>query len=102
VKSQIKWLAELQEAQGFWHDRQVLDQAVAEAVARAEILLIELPAARILLAELETDQSRQSQEVEKIFRLATEQPGRQQMESRSENSLTPNPSPRGQGVRAEE
>lgn len=95
VKSQIKWLAELQEAQGFWHDRQVLDQAVAEAVARAEILLKELPAARILLAELETDQSRQPQEVEKIFRLATEHPGRQQMESGSENSPTPRPSRQG-------
>ena len=45
-------------------------QAVAEAVARAEILLNEMQTVRILLAELEKDRSRQAKEVEKIFRLA--------------------------------
>jgi CHAD domain-containing protein len=93
MKPQLKWLAELQEALGVWHDRQVLHQAVAEAVARAEILLDELQTARILLAELETDRSRQSQDVEKIFRLAVEHPGRQQMESWSATGTTSNPSP---------
>jgi hypothetical protein len=41
------------------HDRQVLHQAVAGAVARAEILLTEPQTARLLLADLETDRSRQ-------------------------------------------
>ena len=83
VKAQLKWLAELQDALGVWHDRQVLHEAVAEALSQAEILLNELQAARILLAELETDGSRKSEDVEKIFRLAIEHSG----ESWSVNSL---------------
>lgn len=91
MKPQLKWLAELQEALGVWHDRQVLHQGVAGAVARTEILLDELPTARILLAELEAARGRQSHNVENIFRLATEHPGRTQMESWSEKNslLTP-------------
>ena len=89
MKAQLKWLADLQEALGVWHDRQVLHQAVAEAVARAEILLNELPTARILLAELETDRSRQSQDIDEIFLLAIEHPEHKQLESVSTTSLTP-------------
>jgi CHAD domain-containing protein len=70
LKAQLKWLAGLQEALGIWHDRQVLDRAVAEAIARAEILLNDLKAARILLAELETDRCRAAQDIERIFQLA--------------------------------
>jgi CHAD domain-containing protein len=88
LKAQLKWLADLQEALGVWHDRQVLHQAVAGAVARAEILLNELQTARILLAELETDRNRQAQDVENIFRLAVEHPGHKQMESWSEIHAT--------------
>jgi CHAD domain-containing protein len=93
MKAQLKWLAKLQETIGVWHDRQVLHQGVAEAVARAEVLLNELPTARILLAELESDRSRDSEDIENIFRLAIEHPGRKQMESWSENPLTPHASP---------
>jgi CHAD domain-containing protein len=93
LKAQLKWLADLQDAIGIWHDRQVLDQAVAAAVARAEILLNELPTARILLTELETDRSRQAQDVEKIFRLAIEHPGHKQMESWCEAHVIASPSP---------
>jgi CHAD domain-containing protein len=98
VKAQLTWLAALQDALGVWHDRQVLHQAVAEAVARTEILLTELKAARILLAELETDQSRRPQEVEEVFRAAQEPP-EQQMESESNHPLPSHASPdvRGQG-----
>ncbi len=88
MKAQLKWLADLQEALGVWHDRQVLHQAVAEAVARAEILLSELPTARILLAELETDRSRQADDVEKIYRLAMEHREHKQLDSWSANPLT--------------
>jgi CHAD domain-containing protein len=97
LKAQLQWLADLQEALGVWHDRQVLHQAVAEAVARPEMLLNELQTARILLAELETDQSRQPKEVEKIFRLATEPPGHKQMEnwSQAHSLLTPHPLRKG-------
>jgi CHAD domain-containing protein len=83
--AQLQWLAELQEALGVWHDRQVLDQAVAQAIARPETLLNELQAARILLAELEKDRKRGPAAVHKIFRLASEHPGRREMENWSEN-----------------
>ncbi len=89
VKAELKWLAGLQEALGVWHDRQVLDQAVAEAVARPDVLLHELPTARLLLAELETDRSRAAQDIERIFRLAMEYPAHQQVENRSVSPLTP-------------
>lgn len=100
LKAQLRWLADLQDAIGVWHDRQVLHEAVAAAVARAEILLNELPTARILLAELETDRSRQAQDVEKIFRLAIEHPEYQQMESWSEttNSSRPTDHVKGAGL----
>jgi CHAD domain-containing protein len=75
LKAELKWLAELQDAIGVWHDRQMLYRAVARAVAREEVLLNELPTARVLLAELESDRKRESVDVEKIFRLASERPG---------------------------
>ena len=90
IKAQLKWLADLQEILGVWHDRQVLNQAVARALARPEFLLRELQGARILLAELEKDRGREAEEIEEIFRLATNHPGRQQMESWSETrTVTP-------------
>jgi CHAD domain-containing protein len=85
MKPQLKWLEDLQQGLGVWHGRQVLNQAVAEAVARAEIVLNEPQAVRILLAELEKDRSRQIPQVDTIFRLAIEQAGRQPMQRWSEN-----------------
>jgi CHAD domain-containing protein len=85
LKAQLKWLANLQDAIGVWHDRQVLYQAAAKAVARPETLLNERPTVRILLAELEKDCKHERDEVEKIFRLAIEHPKRL--------PLAPNPSP---------
>jgi CHAD domain-containing protein len=89
MKETLKWLKALQDAIGAWHDRQVLHQAVAEAVARAEVLLNELPTVRLLLAELETDRSRQSQDIDKVFRLAIDHPDHNEMASWSETPLTP-------------
>jgi CHAD domain-containing protein len=73
MKAELKWLRDLQQALGIWHDRQVLDQAVAEAVARPDFLLHRIQAVRVLLDELEKDRGREAQEVEKIFRLAADQ-----------------------------
>lgn len=86
MKAQLKWLQDLQEALGVWHDRQVLYQAVAEAIARPEVLLNQPQAVRVLLAELEKNHSREAEEVEKIFQLAIEHPGHKQMESWSETT----------------
>jgi len=93
MKAPLKWLADLQEALGVWHDRQVFHQAVAEALARAEFLLNEPQAARMLLAELEKDRKDESVDAEKIFRLAIGHPGHEPMESWSKNPLTPHASP---------
>jgi len=92
IKAQLKSLADLQDAIGVWHDRQVFHQAIAEALARAELLLNEMPAVRILLADVEKDRSLQAKDVEKIFRLAMEHAGNYQMESSSETHATPTPS----------
>ena len=81
MKAQLKWLAELQDALGVWHDSQVLNQAVAQTFAQPEFLPNELQGARILLAELEKDRRREAKAVEKIFRLASEHPGHKEMES---------------------
>ncbi len=70
LKKRLKWLADLQEALGIWHDRQLLRQAVAEAIAHPEILLSETQTARVLLAELEGERSQEVVDTEKIFRLA--------------------------------
>jgi len=96
MKETLKWLKALQDAIGVWHDRQVLHQAVAEAVARAAVLLNELPTVRLLLAELETDRSRQSQDIDKIFRLAIVHPGHKQMERWSANISPLTPHVRGE------
>jgi len=92
LKAQLKSLADLQDAIGVWHDGQVLHRVVAEALARPEVLLNQMQAVRILLAELEKDRSRQANEVEKIFRLANEHAENQRMESSRETDAAPTPS----------
>jgi CHAD domain-containing protein len=92
LKADLKWLAELQDAIGVWHDRQVLYQAVAKAIARKQVLLDELATARILLAELQSDRKHEAVDVEKIFRLASERP--------THPPLTPNALPLTEKVRS--
>ena len=98
LKPQLKWLAALQEVLGVWHDHQVLHQAVAEALARAEILLNQMPAVRILLAEVEKDRILQAKEVEKVVLLAMGPPGNPPMTGWSETDATPKPSPVTQAI----
>ena len=93
LKAQLNSLAALQDVIGVWHDRQVFHRAVAEALARAEVLLNEMPAVRILLADVEKGHSLQAKEVEKIFRLANDHAGNYQKESASNQPLTPHASP---------
>ena len=93
LKAQLNSLAALQDVIGVWHDRQVFHRAVAEALARAEVLLNEMPAVRILLADVEKGHSLQAKEVEKIFRLANDHAGNYQKESESNHPLTPHASP---------
>jgi hypothetical protein len=80
MKPQLAWLAALQEALGTWHDRQLLQRAVAETVGRPDILLEELPSVRVLLSQLERERNRPPKDVERILRLALEHPGPAQMD----------------------
>jgi CHAD domain-containing protein len=104
LKPQLKWLEELQDRLGIWHDRQMLNEAVARALARPELLLNELGAVGMLLTELEKDRSRQAQGGETILRLATKHPGRKEMESWGVNPsrLTSHPSRTELGVKREQ
>jgi CHAD domain-containing protein len=79
-KPQLKSLAGLQDALGSWHDRKVLSQTVAEAIARPEVLLGAPQNARILLAQLEKERGRENQEIEEIIRRAAEYEGATQMQ----------------------
>ena len=63
---------------------------VARGIASPEILLNELQTTRLLLAELATDRSRQSQAMDKIFRPAIEHSEHKELERKS---LTPHSSP---------
>ncbi len=77
----LEWLKELQEALGIWNDRQVLYQAMADAMARPEFLLRKPDTARILLTEMEKDHLRQETATNEILHLAAEHGGRKQMET---------------------
>ena len=97
MKPPLRWLADLQEALGVWHDREMLHQAVAEAVGRPDILLNALPSARVLLAELEMERNRPPRDVERIFRLALEHSGHAHMDrwSAAHSASAPRLSPGG-------
>ncbi len=99
VKPQLRWLTSLQEALGAWHDREMLHQAVAEAVGRPDILLKELSSARRLVAELERERNRPPKDVERIFRLALEHPGHAEMDrwSATHSASAHHASPAGTG-----
>jgi CHAD domain-containing protein len=51
----LRWARHVQQGLGDWHDRQVLHQLVAEALADPEILLGRLETAQTALAELDRD-----------------------------------------------
>jgi CHAD domain-containing protein len=68
----LSFLKKLQEALGVWHDRQTLHQAIAETMARPQFLLRQPDVARVLVAELQKDRSRQNAAVDQVFRLASE------------------------------
>jgi CHAD domain-containing protein len=87
MKAQLKRLAALQDALGAWHDRQVLHRTIAEAVARPEVLLNKPQTARIFLAQLETDRSREAEDIEKIFGMAIEHAEREQREQRKDEEV---------------
>ena len=89
LRFRLKWLAKVQDVIGVWHDHQVLNRTIAEALARAQVLLNEMPTVRLLLTELEKGRVRQAGEVEKIFRLAREHAENHQIESSRENHASP-------------
>ena len=98
LKFRLKWLAKVQDVIGVWHDHQVLNRTIAEALARAQVLLNEMPTVRLLLTELEKGRVRQAGEVEKIFRLAREHAENHQIESSRENHASPEQSGAAESV----
>lgn len=60
----------LQRALGDWHDRAVLGQMIAEALARPKVLLRQQDAAETVLEELKNVAQQQSEALEEIFRSA--------------------------------
>jgi hypothetical protein len=62
-------------------------------------LLEELPSVRVLLSKLEMERNRPPKDVERIFRLALEHPGRTHMDawSATHGALAPHSSPAGAG-----
>jgi CHAD domain-containing protein len=61
---------QLQRALGDWHDREVLGQMIAEALARPKVLLRQVDAVETLLQELKSLKRQQAKAMEEIFRLA--------------------------------
>ena len=92
LKGQLKWPADLQDAIGVGTTAKCSMKRLPSC--RACGYLAERAAISAhTLAELEKDRSRQGAAVDKIFRLATNYPGRQPMESWNVNPLTPDSSP---------
>jgi CHAD domain-containing protein len=72
-ETQERWLdflKKLQESLGEWHDRQALHQAIAETVAKSELLLREPAAVQYLLQQLINGRETQQEAVEEILSLA--------------------------------
>jgi CHAD domain-containing protein len=63
-------VTQLQRALGDWHDRAMLGQMIAEALARPKLVLRQQEAAETLLQELKTVKRQQSEAMEEIFRSA--------------------------------
>jgi len=63
-------VTQLQRALGDWHDRAVLGQMLAEALARPKLLLRQHDAAETLLEELKKVEQQQLEAIEEIFRSA--------------------------------
>ncbi|MGH7860459.1 MAG: CHAD domain-containing protein, partial [Candidatus Binatia bacterium] len=78
----LRWLKELQEGLGAWHDRRVLHQMTAEALARPEILVKQSEAARLILGDLEKELRADVGAMEEIFRLATDHSARSRFTER--------------------
>ncbi len=63
-------LRRLQRLLGNWHDREILEKTIAEALARPKTVLREVRAARMLLGELEIERRHRAAARDGIFRAA--------------------------------
>lgn len=54
----LEWAKGVQQVLGDWHDRQILQGVIAEALARREVLLDHLETAEVALAEVRRERSR--------------------------------------------
>ena len=70
LKGVLSWLRQLQASLGQWHDRQTFYRLTAVVLARAEILLEEPEAVRIVLGDLEKERGRDAPALAEVFSLA--------------------------------
>ncbi|NIO07988.1 MAG: CHAD domain-containing protein [Deltaproteobacteria bacterium] len=71
-KSQIRRLEKLQEALGQWHDRQVLQETITQALTRPDFQPGDLAVSRTLVNDLEKGRKAHQRNLKKIFELARE------------------------------
>jgi CHAD domain-containing protein len=77
----LHWARHMQQGLGDWHDRQVLHQLVAEALANPEILLGRLETAQTALAEIDRDRQLSEPLVARTLELAPAEEGRAAVEA---------------------
>ncbi|HEV8340881.1 MAG TPA: CHAD domain-containing protein [Candidatus Binatia bacterium] len=80
VQPLVRWLKDLQEILGRWHDREALHRGIAAVLCQPEILIRQSGAARMLLAEIEQGNTEQEARAEEIFRRAADETVRRDLE----------------------
>jgi CHAD domain-containing protein len=76
----LEWARDVQHELGDWHDHQVLQQLMAEALARPEVLLGAVEVVRVALAELERERRSAPAADSAIVRRTRPEDGRELME----------------------
>jgi CHAD domain-containing protein len=77
----LRWARQVQQRLGDWHDQQVLQQLVAEAIARPDVLLSQLDLARFALSLLERERRETLPTDARTVALASESEGRTAVEA---------------------
>jgi CHAD domain-containing protein len=77
----VRWLKDLQEILGRWHDRETLHRGIADTLCQPEILMHQPASARMLLDEVEQGRTEQEAITGEIFRRAQDPTIRNDLET---------------------